>query len=397
MSIVYRESLGRPLSWQELDGNFHAVDEMTTKVAADVMVVEQQVTNATNAATAAAGAVSQAKSQADRAKAEADRASQITGLDTVADAIGLAAVPFPDVWIPFNDSLRMFAGYGREVKVGGDVVGQYATLTRSTTATYNNKSLTLTNAVINEARFERLGVLCEPQSTNFCLYPYPSLPSSSNDGRFYFPTQDRVLITSVNDMLPSGSSGECSQVTGVNNGYLRIQSTTARSASFMMKMISGRVRVQGVTTGGYTGNYCTIEQDGTISAVVGKMIAKQLDVVNGWVWLSFFDPDINSSIEINTNTFGAASFKITNTQLEPLGFTTSYIPTNGAAVTRTADKITIPRLNNNCAEWYSGADKITPIITADTIELVPPAGKLHLRNVKGFFTPLTDEQKKGLK
>ena len=48
-----------------------------------------------------------AKSQADRAKAEADRASQISGLETVADAIGIAALPLPDVWAPLSDSLRL--------------------------------------------------------------------------------------------------------------------------------------------------------------------------------------------------------------------------------------------------------------------------------------------------
>ncbi|MGL5727405.1 MAG: phage head spike fiber domain-containing protein [Plesiomonas sp.] len=399
MSIVYRESLGRPLSWQELDGNFHAVDEMTTKVAADVMVVEQQVTNATNAATTATNAVSQATSQADRAKSEADRASQISGLDTVADAIELAAVPLPDVWIPFNDSMRMLAGYAREVKVGNDVVGQYATLTRSTTATYNNKSLTLTNAAINEPRFERSGLLREPQSTNFCQYAHPALAaSSSEDGRFYYPSSDRVTVSSVVDTLPDGSSGQCSQVSGVSSGYIRIQSSSPRTASFRLKNISGRIKINGVSTSGYTAGGCIIEPDGTISSVTGKMVAKSLGTtVSGWLRFSFYDPDANMAVEINTNAIDSVSFKITDGQMEPLSFATSYIPTNGSAVTRTADKITIPRMNNDCVEWYSGSDKITPIITVDTIELVPPVGKLHLRNVKGFFTPLTEAQKKGLK
>ncbi|MGL5726697.1 MAG: hypothetical protein ACRCYD_02450, partial [Plesiomonas sp.] len=84
-------------------------------------------------------------------------------------------------------------------------------------------------------------------------------------------------------------------------------------------------------------------------------------------------------------------------QLEPSNFGTSLIKTSGTAVTREADKITSPRLNNDCVEWYSGSEKIYPIVTADTIEFIPPTGKRHLRNVKGFFTALTPEQKKGLK
>ena len=61
-----------------------------------------EVARATTQVGIARSEADRAKSQADRAKAEADRASQISGLSTVSDAIGLASLPLPDVWAPLT-------------------------------------------------------------------------------------------------------------------------------------------------------------------------------------------------------------------------------------------------------------------------------------------------------
>lgn len=85
---------------------------------------------------------------------------------TAGGIVAASALPLPDVWIPFNDSLNMLAGYGTDIKVGTDVVARKVDFTRASTATYINKSGVLSTAAINEPRFEKDGLLLEGQSTN---------------------------------------------------------------------------------------------------------------------------------------------------------------------------------------------------------------------------------------
>ncbi|MGL4600282.1 MAG: phage head spike fiber domain-containing protein [Plesiomonas sp.] len=325
--------------------------------------------------------VSQATSQADRAKSEADRASQISGLDTVADAIGLAAAPFPDVWIPFNDSLRMLAGYGREVKVGDDVVARMVNSERSTTATYTDKAGVLRTAAINEPRFENQGLLREVQSTNLILrsHTHTSVNLFTDTGETTEAPLNgsaAVRVLSVNE-------------AGTSNNFIRFNNpvtgsiSTARTSSCWVKPfgVDATISIE-CEDAGVVRVLCKSNAWTRISATrTNPLTAKPI----GFFDISIFSPTQGQRLAV----WGA--------QLEDLPYASSYIPTNGAAVTRAADKVTIHRPNNDCVEWYSGADKIAPIVTADTIQLAPPAGKYHLRNVKGFFTPLTDAQKKALK
>nr|MDT0526226.1 hypothetical protein [Streptomyces sp. DSM 41633] len=62
--------------------------------------------------------------------------------------------------------LRMITGYGREVKVGDDVVARMVNFSRASTATYIGKDGQLKTAAANEPRFEKEGLLIEGQSTN---------------------------------------------------------------------------------------------------------------------------------------------------------------------------------------------------------------------------------------
>lgn len=123
----------------------------------------------TTAAQAAAASAAASSTSAAAAAASAAQASQISGLSTVAEAIGLAALPLPDVWAPLSDSLRLITGYGREVKVGEDVVARMVNFSRSTTATYIGKDGLLKTAAANEPRFEKEGLLIEGQSTNLVI------------------------------------------------------------------------------------------------------------------------------------------------------------------------------------------------------------------------------------
>ena len=367
-------------------------------------LIEKWLAEAKAAADTSTAQAASAKSQADRAKSEADRASQISGLDTVADAIGLAAVPFPDVWIPLNDSLRMFAGYGREVKVGDDVVARMVNFERSTTATYIDKSGVLRTAAINEPRFEKQGLLIEGQSTNL-------FTKSSGVGFWAGSGSDDIIESS--EVNPYGVIGDVLSIVSKAPTNL-YKSVTAKPSTTYTFSIFFRVKPGtkscsvkwGFESGGILGGPARVEIDCLTLALISRdngVLRYEISRLSyGWCRFDVSARTAESPTNVTLNISEGAgnaenTLMIFGWQLEELPFASSYIPTNGTAVTRAADKVTITRLNNDCAEWYSGADKITPIITSDKIQLIPPASKYHLRNVKGFFTPLTETQKKALK
>lgn len=345
-----------------------------------------------------------ATQQATIATNAANQASQISGLNTVADAIGLAAVPFPDVWIPFNDSLRMLAGYGRDVSVGGDVVARYATLERNTIATYTNKSLSPVVAVSGEPRFERVGMCAEPQRTNLSL--------KNGDPSDLAPTRGSIGVSQTSMW---GAVFSEFTITGTPVGYVNrssgvaLNSNTVYCFSLVIKRLSGSGNPSIQFHPDQFGSYQSATYDvatKTVTSSGDRIVAAGAIDLHGervrlWVAARTITGTIGST---RAPYFWPANQAIGDVweigcwQTENGEYPTSFINTpSSSAVTRSADKVTIPRLNNECAEWYSGADKITTTVTSSTIELVPPTGKLHLRNVKGFFTPLTEAQKKGLK
>lgn len=118
----------------------------------------------------AAGSANSSKVEADRAKAEADRAE-------IAANRAPDLQPFPDVWIPFNDSLDMLAGYSpgyKKITVGEDVItmpsDKVVSFSRASNATYINKHGEFCIANIDEPRFEKQGLLIEGQRTNHITF-----------------------------------------------------------------------------------------------------------------------------------------------------------------------------------------------------------------------------------
>ncbi len=120
-----------------------------------------------------AGAEKDGALSATRAEKAADRAE--AAAEVTAGPINIVP-PLPDVWIPFNDSLDMIAGFFlRAIKkaIGDDVVqvasDKQVNFSRASTATYINKSGEL-KAADNEPRFECDGpCLFEGQRTNYML------------------------------------------------------------------------------------------------------------------------------------------------------------------------------------------------------------------------------------
>ncbi|WP_333602746.1 phage head spike fiber domain-containing protein [Atlantibacter hermannii] len=136
-----------------LQDNVEGLTEQATAAA-------QQAQSSQNAAKASETA---AKSSETSASASASSAAQSAAeAASSAASTGYVAPPFPDVWAPLSDDLKMIAGYPVNTKM--------ISFSRASTATYIDKSGVLQTAVVNEPRFEKEGLLIEGQATNYFLY-----------------------------------------------------------------------------------------------------------------------------------------------------------------------------------------------------------------------------------
>ena len=300
------------------------LDETTATAAAEANRSRDEADRATTQANAAANSVTlataefnKAKTQADRAQSEADRAAQITGLETVADAIGMAALPLPDVLAPLSDSLRLITGYGRDVLVGSDVVARMVNFSRNSTATYIGKDGQLKTAAANEPRFEKEGLWLEGQSTNL------------NPRSQQYNWQDGY---------------------GASPGVQSANTDPQSSALIPMIDVSpGRRRpfISGVMTVGktYTISFRAKSDGGSIGQPTNQLTGAVYPAVSPGEWKTYSFTGVATASSVDFQITGT-SVSIAWIQVEELPFASSYIPTNGTAATRTADFCNIPRLLN---------------------------------------------------
>ncbi len=285
------------------------------------------------------GQAARAKVEADRAKTEADRA--LTEADRAAGIVAVAALPLPDVWAPLSDSLRLITGYGRDVLVGSDVVARMVNFSRSTTATYIGKDGQLKTAAANEPRFEKEGLLLEGQSTNLLIW-----------------SDDMSKLIQVNTSVSegvitgAGAAGVQTRIeyggvipVGVSGYTITVEYDPSQSMGIC------QLRVGGDESGWVEGSTPVTLEDSS-----RKMV--RTITPDGWVRVSVTSKVASSSsaIRINFAAKGAASAavstvgltaKVRRVQVEALPFASSYIPTNGAAVTRAADVCWIPMAGNS--------------------------------------------------
>ena len=216
------------------------------------------------------------------------------------------SVPAPDVHIPFISDLNMIEGFG---------CVEYS---RPTPATYTDKSGVLRTAAIDEPRFEKEGLLIEGQSTN--LIPYSSTRASFRD------EGSGIILTNMSE-----DDGAFFRVTGSGYAYYpakTVPDNMQYTASFMARVITSGTVVQ-----------------------IGFDRQSSIVKLFGAEWKKYSVTVMYSSDLLNLTITSSADsvWDIKNVQLEPLPFATSYIPTNGAAVTRAADVCKIKQGGNMSA------------------------------------------------
>lgn len=303
------------------------LDETTATAAAEADRSTAQANDAANSVTLSAAEYNKAKTQADRAQSEADRAAKITGLETVSDAIGLAALPLPDVWAPLSDSLRMITGYGREVLVGSDVVARMVNYSRNSNATYTDKYGKLKAASANEPRFEKDGLLLEGQSTNLILES--SVPSALIGYTMAGVIESPIIGQDANIIEYLGPSNQSSFVRF--NGVLPSAATDTKTASCYVMAIGHSTSIS---------IECEDFNTKTIMCPADTWVRISTTRTSPTTEFSnFIDVFLQSPIL-------GQRFAVWGAQLETLPFASSTIPTNGAAVTRAADMAWIPSAGN---------------------------------------------------
>jgi hypothetical protein len=256
---------------------------------------------------------SEGEGQAARAKTEADKAAASAAL--AGDIVAASALPLPDVWAPLSDSLRLITGYGRDVLVGSDVVARMVNFSRSTTATYIGKDGQLKTAAANEPRFEKEGLLVEGQSTNLWT-------SQSTSLNIVNAAQESVT-------LPTGVSGNVYKVVPSSTDYSYVRTSPPQQ------------------TGPHTLSCFARKADGSdgmptlYAGQAGALNVKASGIYLGAGWWRMYalltNPVGNTGFGFAPSALDQIPVHICFFQLEALPFASSYIPTNGAAATRTKD------------------------------------------------------------
>lgn len=269
------------------------------------------------------GQAARAKVEADRSKTEADRA--VTEADRAAGIVALAALPLPDVWAPLTDSLRLFTGYGREVKVGDDVIARMLTFTRSTTKTYTNRDGVLATAAVNEPTFDRWGLQLDGQSQNLVVQSERA-PRLLADGGY-----------TISPALTQGYNLHSCIYTSGDDALIFDTSATLQAADGVASFVFNAATIIGFWNCHFnaTDTYVDFWPKNTT-------VFEYADLGNGLIRVSRkLKGTTLNTIHLRCRKVAGSRIDVGCHQIESLPIASSYIPTSGSAFTRTADILTL--------------------------------------------------------
>lgn len=259
---------------------------------------------------------SEGEGQAARAKTEADKAAASAAL--AGDIVVASALPLPDVWAPLSDSLRLITGYGRDVLVGSDVVARMANFSRSTTRTYTAKDGTLKIAAINEPCFQKEGLHLDVQSTNLIR----SFPLSGSNVTVQKTTLPQLAIPVYRITVPAGATG-----------YL-VSQNAKEAATYTASMWA---TVESGTPSAFYLQTNYMGSDRVLKAATVALSRSALERRSVTCTNAVAGPSDDYLYIGNSSGASPCVVLVAGWQLEMLAWASSYIPTDGAAVTRAAD------------------------------------------------------------
>ncbi len=331
-----------------------------TAAASSASAAKTSETNAKTSETNAKTSETNAKTSENNAAASASSAAASLAAAQKLTSVPYEAAPFPDVWLPLNDDMRLLAGsapYDR-LTISGQILElptKSGTIIRTTTGTYFDKAGSMRLADINEPRFEKEGLLIEPQITN--LYTYSEqwgagsrVTTTNNSGDS--PRGDKTMALIVEDTASSEHYTQDRNIT-LTAGTIYCYSV------FVKAHTNSRLLYLRVATGTTSGVFF----DPVAGAFVGGAVGAQYldrgfeDLGNGLyrVWMAVTAGATQSSVfrlqlakDGVTASYvgdGVSGLYVWGAQVEDSPFPTSYIPTIAATVTRGADYWQIPKEN----------------------------------------------------
>ncbi|WP_264830925.1 prophage tail fiber N-terminal domain-containing protein [Escherichia coli] len=356
-------------------GSASAAAASATASANSQKAAKTSETNAKTSETAAANSAQASAASQTAAKASEDAAREYAS--QAAEPYKQVLQPLPDVWIPFNDSLDMITGFSpsyKKIVIGDDEItmpgDKVVKFKRASKATYINKSGVLTEAAIDEPRFERDGLLIEGQRTNYMLNSESpaswgrssnmDVPETGTDsfGFTYgkFVCNDSLIGQTSAINMASIAATKSVDVSG-DNKYV---TTSCRFKTELQVRL--RIRFDK-----YDGSATTFLGDAYIDTQTleinmtggasGRITARvRKDETTGWIFAEATIQAIDGELKIGSQiqyspkqggaTVSGDYIYLATPQVENGACVSSFIISGTTAATRASDMVTIPTENN---------------------------------------------------
>ena len=356
-------------------GSASAAAASATASANSQKAAKTSETNAKTSETAAANSAQASAASQTAAKASEDAAREYAS--QAAEPYKQVLQPLPDVWIPFNDSLDMITGFSpsyKKIVIGDDEItmpgDKVVKFKRASKATYINKSGVLTEAAIDEPRFERDGLLIEGQRTNYMLNSESpaswgrssnmDVPETGTDsfGFTYgkFVCNDSLIGQTSAINIASIAATKSVDVSG-DNKYV---TTSCRFKTELQVRL--RIRFDK-----YDGSATTFLGDAYIDTQTleinmtggasGRITARvRKEETTGWIFAEATIQAIDGELKIGSQiqyspkqggaTVSGDYIYLATPQVENGACVSSFIISGTTAATRASDMVTIPTENN---------------------------------------------------